>query len=120
MSVSSTGLSSRTAGALCYLGWWVTGLIFLGLERRDPYVRFHAAQATAAFGLLAGLIVLFGVMALVSLSFATAGFDFFVMAAGATWAASVLLSFVAMIQAARGARFRLPLAAEWADRLTVK
>ena len=117
MKRSTTGLSSRTAGALCYLGWWVTGLIFLGLERDDRYVRFHAAQSTAAFGLLAALITVFGVMALLSLSFATGGFDFFVMAAGATWGASVLLSLVAMIQTARGARFRLPLAGAWADRV---
>lgn len=118
--MTSTGLSSHTAAALCYLGWWVTGLIFLGLERRDPYVRFHAAQATAAFGLLAALIVLFGVLALLSLSFATAGFDFFVTAAGVTWTLGVVLGLVAMVRAARGARFRLPLAAAWADRLTAK
>jgi uncharacterized membrane protein len=115
--MTTTGLSPRTAGALCYLGWWVTGLIFLGLERRDRFVRFHAAQATAAFGLLAVVIALFGALALISLSFATAGFDIFLAAAGVTWVVSAVLGLVAMVLAARGSRFRLPVAAQWADRL---
>ena len=38
---STTGLTTRTAAVLAYLGWWVTGLIFWAVERRDLQVRFH-------------------------------------------------------------------------------
>ena len=67
---STTGLTSRTASVLSYLGWWVTGLIFWAVERRDAIVRFHAVQATITFGGLALLIVALGVFGLVMLFFA--------------------------------------------------
>ena len=48
--MSSLGLSSRAAAALAYSGWWVTGTILWIVERRDPVVRVHAAQAVVVFG----------------------------------------------------------------------
>jgi uncharacterized membrane protein len=112
---SSTGLTSRTASALSYLGWWVTGLLFWGLERRDALVRFHAAQATITFGSLALLIILLGMIGLVMLSFAPSGFLVFVGAAMFVWVASVVLWLVAIWQASQGKRWRIPLAAKLAD-----
>jgi uncharacterized membrane protein len=46
----STGLKSNVAGLLCYLGVWVTGIIFLIIERKDRLVRFHAMQSLITFG----------------------------------------------------------------------
>jgi uncharacterized membrane protein len=46
---AASGLAENVAGLLCYLGWWVTGLIFLLTDKR-PFVRFHAAQSIAIFG----------------------------------------------------------------------
>jgi uncharacterized membrane protein len=40
----TAGLESNVAGLLCYLFGWVSGLIFLLLDKR-PFVRFHAAQS---------------------------------------------------------------------------
>jgi uncharacterized membrane protein len=115
---STTGLTSRTASVLTYLGWWVTGLIFWGVERRDPLVRFHAVQATVAFGALAVLIILFVLLALVMLSFAPRGFSFFVGAAVAVWVGSVVLWLIALWQAGQGKRWRIPLAASVAENWT--
>ena len=42
---SSTGLDENVAGVLCYLFWWVSGLIFAVLETRSNFVRFHALQS---------------------------------------------------------------------------
>lgn len=42
---SSTGLPSNVAGALSYLLGPFTGVLFLVLEKRDRFVRFHAAQS---------------------------------------------------------------------------
>ena len=100
---------------LSYLGWWVTGLIFWGLERRDALVRFHAVQATVAFGGLALLIVVLAFVALVMLSFAPSGFTFFMAAAFVVWLVSVALWAVALWQASQGKRWRIPLAAALAD-----
>jgi uncharacterized membrane protein len=112
---SSTGLSTRTASVLSYLGWWVTGLIFWGLEREDRVVRFHAIQSTVAFGALGLAIVASGLVALLMLSFAPAGFTFFVGTAFALWVASVALWLVALWKASQGKRWRIPLASRVAD-----
>ena len=112
---STTGLTSRTASVLSYLGWWVTGLIFWAIERQDAIVRFHAAQATITFGGLAILIMVLGLAGLVMLSFAPSGFLFFAGAAFVVWMGSVLLWLVALWQASQGKRWRIPLAAGLAD-----
>jgi uncharacterized membrane protein len=45
-------LKTSTAGLLCYLGFWVTGIIFLFIEKKNKMVRFHAMQALVTFGIL--------------------------------------------------------------------
>ena len=114
---SSTGLSPRVAGALAYLGWWVTGAIFWFVERQDRRVRFHAAQAVTAFGLVAVFVALFGGLAIASLSFMPNALSLFLWAGIATWAVGMLLWLAAMWKAANGDAFRIPLAAGLADRL---
>ena len=114
---SSTGLSSPLAAVLAYSGWWVTGAIFWWLERHDRTVRLHAAQAVVAFGAIALLISAFAMLALVSLSFLPSMFGFFAGAALMTWTAGVVLWSVSMWKAARGDRWRIPVAWVWAERL---
>ena len=48
--MTSMGMKARTAGWLSYLFGWVTGLIFLLLERQNRFVRFHAMQSLLFFG----------------------------------------------------------------------
>jgi uncharacterized membrane protein len=114
---TSTGLPPRTAATLSYAAWWLTGLVFWFLERQDRFVRFHAAQAISAFGIVALLIAAFGLLAAASLSFLPAAFVLFLGAAGVTWVGAIALWLVAMWKAANGEAFRIPLAAELADRL---
>ena len=49
-----TGLPKNTAAALSYVLGWITGIVFLLLEK-DPFVRFHAMQSIIVFG---GLMIL--------------------------------------------------------------
>jgi uncharacterized membrane protein len=42
----TAGLEENVAGLLCYLVGWVTGLIFLLIDKR-PFVKFHGAQSIA-------------------------------------------------------------------------
>ena len=116
--LSSTGLSPRVAAPLAYAGWWITGAIMWVVERRDPYVRFHAAQSIVAFGLIAAMAAGFGALALVSLSLLPNAFTPFMWAAAATVGLGVLLWLVVMWKAASGHAWRIPVAAELADRLT--
>jgi len=46
-----TGLPKNTAAALSYVLGWLTGIVFLLIEK-DPFVRFHAMQSTITFGIL--------------------------------------------------------------------
>ncbi|MCK4777869.1 MAG: DUF4870 domain-containing protein [Actinomycetia bacterium] len=41
----SPTVKPKTAAPLCYLGGWVTGLIFFTMEKEDRFVRFHAIQS---------------------------------------------------------------------------
>ena len=118
--LSSTGLSPRVAATLAYLGWWVTGAIFWVVERQDRRVRFHAAQAVTAFGLIALLVALFAGLAIASLSFMPAAFPALLWTAVAVWAVGMLLWLAVMWKAASGDAFRIPLAAGLADRLVAK
>lgn len=45
-----TGLPQNTATALTYLLGFVTGIIFLLIEKQNKFVRFHAMQSTVLFG----------------------------------------------------------------------
>jgi len=49
---STTGLKPNVAGLLCYVGIWVTGIVFLIIERKNTLVRFHAMQSLVTFGIL--------------------------------------------------------------------
>lgn len=115
--VSSIGLSSRTATLLAYSGWWITGVIFWALERRDPVVRFHAAQSVVVFGVVAAVIVAFGMLAAASLSFMPSLFITFIGAAVLTWIAGVVLWGVVMWRIGRGGEWRIPAALDLTVRL---
>ncbi|HVO57311.1 MAG TPA: DUF4870 domain-containing protein [Dongiaceae bacterium] len=40
------GIQENVAGLLCYIFGWISGLIFLLIDKR-PFVKFHGAQAIA-------------------------------------------------------------------------
>lgn len=40
-----TGLGVNVAGALTYLLGFITGILFLFIERNNPFIRFHALQS---------------------------------------------------------------------------
>jgi uncharacterized membrane protein len=48
-AVRDAGLQENVAGLLCYLLGWITGLIFLLIDKR-PFVQFHAKQSIVVFG----------------------------------------------------------------------
>lgn len=49
---STTSLKPNTASLLCYAGFWVTGIIFLIIEKKNKLVRYHAMQSLVTFGIL--------------------------------------------------------------------
>jgi uncharacterized membrane protein len=117
---SATGLDSNVAGALTYVLGFVTGAIFLLVERDDAFVRWHAAQSVVAFG---GLLALNVGLSLVSLFVAVAVGGVVGSAVGALLGLLGLLlalgTVVAwaglMATAFQGRTVRIPVAAGVAD-----
>jgi uncharacterized membrane protein len=105
---TSSGLSPTIGATLASLGGWVTGLLFLALERDSPVVRFHAAQAVVGTGglWLAGVLCWCTSFAAVFLSAAL--FRVLMVAAQACWVAGLLVWAVCVFWAWRGDRKCLP------------
>ena len=109
----TTGLQENVAGLLCYLLGWLTGIIFLLIDKR-PFVRFHAAQSIVVFG------VLFIIRIILSFGIIGAGFYSF----GLWGTISLLVSLVTlvawvvlMVQAYQGKMFEVPIAAPIAKNI---
>jgi uncharacterized membrane protein len=114
---AQTGLAENVAGALCYVLGWITGLIFYFIDKR-PYVRFHAAQSIVVFGTLHILIIVLGIF--FGLSTVAAGLSGFSLGLGIlrlVQLASLVLWILLMIKAYQGERFRVPFAADLAERI---
>ncbi|VUT27898.1 MAG: Chloroplast import component protein (Tic20) [Candidatus Syntrophoarchaeum sp. GoM_oil] len=60
MSDTSLGLDENIEGALCYLFGWLTGIIFLVLEKDNRFVKFHAMQSIVVFLVLTVLWMIVG------------------------------------------------------------
>jgi uncharacterized membrane protein len=105
------------AAPLAYAGWWITGVLFWFLERRDLYVRFHAAQSCVVFGIVALVVAVLSAIAATSLLFMPNAFAFWLWTTGLIWLAGVVLWVAAIWQAATGHLWRIPVAAPIADRM---
>jgi uncharacterized membrane protein len=114
---SSTGLEPRVAATLAYVAGWVTGLLFLLIERTSGYVRFHAAQALVGLGAvwLAGLVCY--ALAFAALFVTVAGFALLMWIARVIWAGWVVLWMICLFKAYTGERWKMPLAGDLAERL---
>lgn len=107
-SASSTGLDSRLASVLAYSAWWVTGALFLLVERHDATVRFHAAQSVVVFGAISALIALTSASALpLVLVSAQAGRAALALS-NATWLVGVGLWVLLAVKAWQGQRWSVP------------
>lgn len=58
----STMGNEKLMGALSYLLGPVTGIIFLVMEKKNQFVRFHAMQSTIVFGAILLLNIILGIV----------------------------------------------------------
>jgi len=101
----STGLQPNVAAMLCYVAGWVTGLIFLLVEKQDKFVRFHAMQSLMAFGVLTIVPFVPVIGWILSPFMAVLGFVVWV---------------VCLYNAYQGKEFRLPVVGELAKKQLAK
>ena len=101
---TSLGVSQNVEGALAYCVGWVTGIVFLMLEKDNKFVRFHAMQSIAVFVPLTVASVIVGYIPFIG------GLLEFVLGAG-----TFILWIVLMIKAAQGEKYKLPVVGDFAE-----
>lgn len=110
-------MDEKVAGLLCYVLGWVTGLIFYFIDKR-PYVRFHAAQSIVVFAGLQIISIILGTFFGVSLlAGGLAGFSMGYALYGIVNLVGLCLWILLMVKAYQGERFRVPVAADIAEKL---
>jgi uncharacterized membrane protein len=100
------GLTVNTAALLCYLGIWISGIIFLVLEQKNRFIRFHALQSIITFGILS-------VAGSILNRFPVVGG----WLSGAVSVAGFILWIILMVKAGQGELFKLPWIGDLAERL---
>jgi uncharacterized membrane protein len=113
---SQSGLSQNAAALLSYVLGWLTGLIFLLIDRR-PYVRFHAAQSLVTFGGLHIIrIVLGGIFGFGWWYYGGwANLGLGVLLLGCLGLLTLVLWIVCMVKAYQGERYKVPVAGDIAE-----
>lgn len=106
---SSTGLDENIASLLCYLGTFITGIIFFVLEKQSPTVKYHAMQSTVTF---LGLWILQYVVDFIP--FIGWLLNMFISLA------MVILWVILMIKAYKNEMLKLPIVSDIAENLIEK
>jgi len=101
---TSTGFDANVAAALSYLVGFVTGIIFLLVEKENKFVRFHAMQSTLLF---IGIILVDVVLKMIP-------FLGFLVVIIIVIPLSAVLWLLLMYKAYQGEEFKLPLVGQMA------
>jgi uncharacterized membrane protein len=103
---ASTGLKPNVAGLLCYLLFWVTGLEFLFVEKKDKFIRFHAIQSVFVFGSLSAVFLLLFWIPVVGWVFS------YILVAMA-----FVLWILLMVKAYQGNQYKVFIAGKFAEKI---
>ncbi len=112
------GLQENVAGLLCYVLGFITGIIFLLIDKR-PFVKFHAAQSIVVFGglfilrlglgfmggMMGGGVVGWGLLGMIGLVVGLLG---------------LVLWILLMVKAYQHEMFKVPIAAPIAENIAGK
>lgn len=105
LGTTVSGLEPTVAGALAYLLWFVSGILFFIVEKNNPFVRFHALQSTMLFGGFFVLMMFFGIIPILG----------FIVNFLLSICAFILWLFL-MVKAAQGVAFKLPILGDLAEK----
>ncbi len=100
---SSTGLEENVAGFLCYLFGFITGIVFLVVEKKSSFVKFHAMQSTITFLGLFVISIVIGFIPIIGLLVYP------------IWILSLIVWLILMVKALQGERYSLPIVGKMAE-----
>ncbi|MFC1955985.1 DUF4870 domain-containing protein [Chloroflexota bacterium] len=101
---TGSGLQQNVAGFLCYVLGWITGIIFLIIEKENKFVRFHAIQSIVVFGAYTVLAIILNFIPVIGWIL---GMLFGIVA--------FILWIVLMLKAYQGQLYKLPVAGNIAE-----
>jgi uncharacterized membrane protein len=106
---TALGITENLEALLCYALGWITGLVFLIIEKENEFVRFHALQSLVTFGIfhIASFVILFIPFLGFLISFLLGTL-------------SLVLWIVLMIKAYGGERFKLPVVGDFVEQQLAK
>jgi uncharacterized membrane protein len=113
----TAGIDENVAGLLCYVLGWLTGIIFLLIDKR-PFVRFHAAQSIVVFG---GLTILrIGLIFMGGMTGGIIGYGMLGILSMILGLAMLVLWILLMFKAYQHELFKVPIAAPIAENIAGK
>jgi uncharacterized membrane protein len=105
---TSSGFDANLAAALSYLVGFVTGIIFLLVEKENKFVRFHAMQSTLVFVGIVAVDILLQIVPILGA----------LVVVFVVIPVSAVLWLLLMYKAYQGEEFKLPLVGQMAaDRI---
>ena len=104
MAKTSMGLEENIAGVLCYVLGWITGIVFLVLEKENKFVRFHAMQSIATFLPLSVIAWVIGLIPFIGWAISTL-----------IWILVLILWLILMFKAYQGEMYKLPIVGDFAE-----
>jgi len=128
MAKTSLNIEENVAGLLCYLGVWITGIIFFLLEKENKTVKFHAMQSIITFlplTILSSIFSWVGFSATVTYtntawgSVPTGVSQPFIILGYLSWVVSIVifvLWLVLMLKAYQGEKFKVPIVGDIAEK----
>lgn len=121
---SSTGMSANQAGLLCYVLFWVTGIVFVVLEKKSTFVKFHAWQSIMTFGVLTvAHLILSTILGAIAYELLPVTHGLAIFATFMGWIIGILgfiLWIILMTQAYQGKMWKVPGAGDWAEKQASK
>jgi uncharacterized membrane protein len=117
MAKTSMGLEQNTAGLLCYVLWWASGIYFIKKEKDNRFVRFHAWQSVIVFGAISVIFILISMLMRIRILMTVPEISIFLLIINwVLWLGTILLWFVLIANAYQERRFKLPWAGNYAEK----
>ncbi len=99
------GIGENIEGALCYVLGFVSGIVFLIMEKKNEYIRFHALQSVVVFLGLFILNFILGVIPIIGLLISLLLFP-----------VGLVLWILLMFKAYKGEKFKLPYIGDFVEK----
>nr|WP_255647946.1 DUF4870 domain-containing protein [Pseudalkalibacillus hwajinpoensis] len=107
---TSSGLEENVAGLLAYVLGFVTGIIFLLIEKENKFVRFHAMQSIVVFGAFFIASLVLNVIPVIGT----------IVSVLILPPLSLIVWIVLMVKAYQGNRYKLPVAGDFSEKQLAK